>query len=198
MISVIAGVDEAGRGPLCGDVYAAAVVLDPCYAISGLADSKALTERKREALAAEIKQHALAWAICSASPDDIAQLNILHATMAAMTRAVADLALPNGFVLSEILIDGNRVPLNLPVSARAIVQGDVTEAAISAASILAKTARDESMRALDLHYPQYGFAQHKGYGTAQHLAAIRAYGVLPEHRRDFAPIREILTQDSLF
>lgn len=198
MISVIAGVDEAGRGPLCGDVYAAAVVLDPCCTISGLADSKALTERKREALAAEIKKHALAWAICSASPDDIAQLNILHATMAAMARAVAKLLLPDGFILSEVLIDGNRVPANLRVPARAIVQGDVTEAAISAASILAKIARDDSMRTLDLRYPQYGFAQHKGYGTAQHLAAIRAHGVLPEHRRDFAPIREILTQDSLF
>lgn len=181
------GVDEAGRGPLCGPVVAAAVILDPARPIVGLADSKKLSEAARERLAPLIRERALAWAVAEASVEEIDRLNILHATMLAMQRAVMALALAPG----EVLIDGNRCP-QLPYPARAIVKGDATEPAISAASILAKTVRDEAMRVLDAQWPQYGLAAHKGYPTAAHLAAIERHGVQAFHRRSFAPVRNCL------
>lgn len=189
-----AGVDEAGRGCLVGSVFAAAVMLPENYQLIGLNDSKKLSEKKRNTLAIQIKQQAIAWCIASASPDEIAQLNILHATMLAMTRAI------NGLKPSpeKVWIDGNRVPANLSMPAQAIVQGDSKIAAISAASILAKTARDAQMYALHELYPQYGFAKHKGYATAAHLTALQQYGVLPEHRTDFAPVKKLLVQAHLF
>lgn len=182
----IAGVDEAGRGPLCGPVYAAAVILDPLRPIDGLNDSKKLSEKKREALAPLIRERALAWAVGIATVEEIDRLNILHATMLAMRRAVEGLAVPP----DQVLIDGNRVPPGLTMPARAIVGGDASEAAISAASILAKTGRDHEMMALAALYPQYGIAQHKGYPTAEHLAALRAHGPSPIHRRSFAPVAQ--------
>lgn len=181
-----AGVDEAGRGPLCGPVYAAAVILDPLRPIDGLNDSKKLSEKKREALAPLIRERALAWAIGIATVEEIDRLNILHATMLAMRRAVEGLAVPP----DQVLIDGNRVPPGLAVPARAIVGGDASEAAISAASILAKTGRDHEMMALAALYPQYGIAKHKGYPTAEHLAALRIHGPSPIHRRSFAPVAQ--------
>jgi len=184
---LICGVDEAGRGPLCGPVVAAAVILDPARPIDGLADSKKLSERARERLAPLIRERALAWAVAEASVEEIDRLNILHATMLAMQRAVAALArAPH-----EVRVDGNRCPV-LPYPARAIVKGDATEPAISAASILAKTARDHAMRLLDCAFPHYGLAAHKGYPTAAHLAAIERHGVADFYRRSFAPIRRIL------
>lgn len=189
-----AGVDEAGRGPLVGSVFAAAVMLPENCPIIGLTDSKKLSEKKRDMLAAQIKEHAIAYAIASANPAEIAQLNILHATMLAMQRAIAGLFRQP----EKAWIDGNRVPKNLNVPAQAVVKGDSKIALISAASILAKTARDAQMYALHERYPQYGFAQHKGYGTAAHLAALQQYGVLPEHRADFAPIKALLAQGRLF
>ena len=191
---VCAGVDEAGRGPLVGSVFAAAVVLPETYDLPGLTDSKKLSEKKRDDLASRIKAQALAWSIASADTDEIAELNILHAAMLAMRRAVAGLAL----VPDKILIDGNCVPPDLPVPAEAVVKGDSKIIEISAASVLAKTARDAEMYALAKRFPQYGFERHKGYGTAEHLAALKRFGVLPEHRRDFAPVREILAQGRLF
>ncbi|WP_019918218.1 ribonuclease HII [Methyloversatilis discipulorum] len=182
----IAGVDEAGRGPLCGPVYAAAVILDPVRPIDGLNDSKKLSEKKREALAPLIRERALAWAVGIATVEEIDRLNILHATMLAMRRAVEGLAVPP----DRVLIDGNRVPPGLSVPARAIVGGDASEAAISAASILAKTGRDQEMMALAALYPQYGIAKHKGYPTAEHLAALRVHGPSPIHRRSFAPVAQ--------
>ena len=173
-----AGVDEAGRGPLVGSVFAAAVILPERYDLSGLTDSKKLSEKKRDTLAVLIKE----------------QLNILHATMLAMTRAVQGLAV----VPDKVLIDGNRVPKDLGVPAEAVVKGDSKIIEISAASVLAKTARDAEMYALAERYPQYGFDKHKGYGTAQHLVALQKYGVLPEHRRDFAPVKALLAQGRLF
>ena len=184
---LVCGVDEAGRGPLCGPVVAAAVILDPARPIDGLADSKKLTEAARERLAPLIRERALAWAIAEASVEEIDRLNILHATMLAMQRAVMAL----GTAPAEVRIDGNRCP-TLPYPARAIVKGDATEPAISAASILAKTARDAVMRALDTQWPQYGLAAHKGYPTAAHLAALEAHGVQAFHRRSFAPVRKLL------
>ncbi len=184
---LVCGVDEAGRGPLCGPVVAAAVILDPARPIDGLADSKKLTEAARERLAPQIRERALAWAIAEASVEEIDRLNILHATMLAMQRAVMAL----GTAPAEVRIDGNRCP-KLPYPARAIVKGDATEPAISAASILAKTARDAVMRALDTQWPQYGLAAHKGYPTAAHLAALEAHGVQAFHRRSFAPVRKLL------
>lgn len=187
-----AGVDEAGRGCLVGSVFAAAVILPQNYDLPHLTDSKKLPEKKRDVLAAQIKQQAVAWSIASANPDEIAQLNILHATMLAMKRAIEGLStLPE-----KVWIDGNRIPSNLAVAAEAVVQGDAKVAAISAASILAKTARDAEMYALHERHPQYGFAKHKGYGTAAHLAALRQFGVLPEHRADFAPVKMLLAQQS--
>lgn len=189
-----AGVDEAGRGPLAGSVFAAAVILPEHYDLPGLTDSKKLSEKKRDALAAQIKAQAVAWSVAEAGVDEIARLNILHAAMLAMRHAVENLAVPP----QRILIDGNRIPDGLPAPAEAIVKGDAKIPAISAASILAKTARDAQMYALAAHHPQYGFERHKGYGTPEHLAALRRHGALPEHRRGFAPVREILAQGRLF
>ena len=184
---LVCGVDEAGRGPLCGPVVAAAVILDPARPIDGLADSKKLSEAARERLAPLIRERALAWAVAEASVEEIDRLNILHATMLAMQRAVMAL----GTAPAEVRIDGNRCP-TLPYPARAIVKGDATEPSISAASILAKTTRDEAMRVLDLAWPQYGLATHKGYPTAAHLAALERHGVQVFHRRSCAPVRKLL------
>lgn len=194
MSVLICGVDEAGRGPLCGAVVAAAVILDPAKPIEGLNDSKKLTAKKREQLAELIRRDALAWAVAEASVEEIDRLNILHATMLAMSRAVAALKIQPG----EVLIDGNRVPPQLKIPARAIVKGDATEPAISAASILAKTTRDAQLLEMDRRYPEYGFAAHKGYPTAAHLAALAKHGVTPEHRRSYAPVQNILAQGNLF
>lgn len=190
---LVCGVDEAGRGPLCGAVVAAAVILDPTRPIEGLADSKKLSERARDRLAPLIRERALAWAIAEASVEEIDRLNILHASMLAMKRAVE--ALP--VCADEALIDGNRCP-QLSIPARAIVKGDSLEPAISAASILAKTARDAQMLELDRVFPQYGLAAHKGYPTAAHLAAIRRYGVQDFYRRSFGPVRKILDSPPLW
>ena len=184
---LVAGVDEVGRGPLVGDVVTAAVILDPARPIAGLNDSKKLSARKREALALEIRDKALAFAIARASVAEIDSLNILHASLLAMQRAVLALGVAPG----EVLIDGNRCP-QLPYPARAIVKGDASEPAISAASILAKTARDEAMRVLDAEWPQYGLAAHKGYPTAAHLAALEAHGVRDFYRRSFGPVKRLL------
>jgi ribonuclease HII len=183
----ICGVDEAGRGPLAGAVFAAAVILDPARPIVGLADSKKLSERKREYLANLIRERALGWAIAEGSVEEIDQINILQATLLAMQRAVQGLAIHPG----EVLIDGNRCPV-LEFPCRAIIGGDATVAEISAASILAKTARDAEMRRLHELWPQYGLAKHKGYGTAEHLAALDLHGPAPFHRRSFAPVRQAL------
>ena len=183
----ICGVDEAGRGPLCGPVVAAAVILDPARPIEGLADSKKLTARSREHLAGLIRQRALAWSVAEATVEEIDHLNILQASLLAMKRAIETLAITP----DEVRVDGNRCPdISLPV--RAIVGGDAREAAISAASILAKTARDAQMIELDRLHPQFGLAQHKGYPTAAHLEAIRRYGVADFYRKSFAPVRRIL------
>ncbi|WP_313159113.1 ribonuclease HII [Mixta calida] len=184
---LIAGVDEVGRGPLIGAVVTAAVILDPARAIVGLADSKKLSEKRRLALYDEIKGKALAWSLGRAEPDEIDQLNILHATMLAMQRAVAGLTIQPDYVL----IDGNRCPA-LPMPSMAVVKGDSLVAEISAASILAKVTRDREMAELDHVFPQYGFAQHKGYPTAQHLAMLTEHGATPHHRRSFAPVRNAL------
>jgi len=187
----VAGVDEAGRGPLAGPVYAACVILDPAQPIEGLADSKALTARRREQLARVIRERALAWAVAEATVEEIDRLNILHATMLAMQRAVTSLAVPP----DEVLVDGNRCPA-LPMHSRAVVRGDATVAEISAASILAKTARDAVMVTLDRQHPEYGFSRHKGYPTPLHVAALRAFGPTVHHRRSFAPVREALAADT--
>lgn len=187
-VLLTAGVDEAGRGPLAGPVMAAAVILNPARPIVGLADSKKLTERQREALEAEIKGKALAWAVARAEVEEIDTLNILHASLLAMGRAVA--ALNPAPQLA--LVDGNRCPPSLPCRAEAIVKGDQTVPAISAASILAKVARDRQLLSLDAHYPGYGFAKHKGYPTKDHLAALEELGVTPVHRRSFGPVRRLL------
>ena len=189
----ICGVDEAGRGPLAGPVYAACVVLDPAYKIEGLADSKALSEKKRNSLALAIKAHAKAWAIAFASVEEIDQLNILQASLLAMKRAVESLS----FVPGEVLVDGNQCPrLSLSVgSMRAIVRGDSLIPEISAASILAKTARDAEMQVLHQQYPQYGFDRHKGYPTAMHITALQQHGVSVVHRRSFAPVRALVVND---
>lgn len=184
---LIAGVDEAGRGPLAGPVVAAAVILDELKPIKGLADSKQLTAKRREKLYDEIRAKALCCSIAEASVEEIDRLNILHATMLAMQRAVAGLRLKP----HKVLVDGNRLP-PLDVLAEAIVSGDALVPAISAASILAKVTRDRQLEALDQRHPAYGFAQHKGYGTAQHLQALQQFGPLPEHRRSFAPVARAL------
>ena len=182
----VCGVDEAGRGPLVGSVVAAAVILDPARPIVGLADSKKLRPAVRERLALEIREKAIAWSVAEASAQEIDQINILQATMLAMRRAVEGLqVLP-----THALIDGNRIPPGLPCSADAIVKGDAKEAAISAASILAKTVRDAQMVLLDAHYPQYGFAQHMGYPTPVHLEALKLHGPITEHRRSFGPVAQ--------
>ena len=186
---LICGVDEAGRGPLCGSVVAAAVILHPERHIEGLADSKKLTERARDRLAPLIKRDAMAWAIAEACVEEIDSLNILHATMLAMRRAIEAL----GVIPSEALIDGNRIPLGLQMVARAIVKGDATEPSISAASILAKTHRDAMLVTLHDEYPDYGFDQHKGYPTAMHLEVLARLGPTPHHRLSFAPVRDAIT-----
>ena len=188
---LVAGVDEAGRGPLAGPVYAACVVLNPERRIDGLADSKVLSPRRREELAECIRAQALAWAVEAADVDEIDRLNILWATMAAMKRAVSRL----GMVPDEVLVDGNRLPPELPVPARAIVRGDATVPAISAASILAKVARDAHMIALHEAFPHYGFDRHKGYPTAEHFAALERHGPCPHHRRTFSPVRACEADD---
>jgi ribonuclease HII len=190
---LVCGVDEAGRGPLCGPVVAAAVILDPARPIAGLADSKKLSEKARERLAPLIREQALAWAVAEASVEEIDRLNILHATMLAMQRAVQALA----HTPHQVLVDGNRCP-QLAVPVRAIVKGDALEPAISAASILAKTARDATMVELDRLYPHYGLAGHKGYPTAAHVAALHRHGVAPFYRRSFAPVRQILENPPLW
>ncbi|TMO42876.1 ribonuclease HII [Pseudoalteromonas sp. S4389] len=187
-VNYIAGVDEVGRGPLVGDVVTAAVILDPNKPIAGLADSKKLTDKKRHLLAIEIKEKALCYAIGRCSPTEIDELNILHATMLAMSRAVEGLSVKPEFVF----IDGNRVPSQLTVPAQAVVKGDSLVEEISAASILAKVARDEEMIELDKRYPDYGFAGHKGYPTKAHFAALEQYGAIAEHRKSFKPVQRIL------
>lgn len=184
---LIAGVDEVGRGPLVGDVVTAAVILDPHNPIEGLTDSKKLSEKKRLALLPEIKEKALAWAVGRCSPEEIDQLNILQATMVAMQRAIAGLNVQPDFVL----IDGNRCP-DLPMSAQAVVKGDLRVAEISAASIIAKVVRDTEMEVLDERHPQFGFAKHKGYPTKAHFEAIEQYGVIDEHRKSFKPVKKAL------
>ncbi len=188
---LVCGVDEAGRGPLAGPVYAAAVILGQGTAITGLADSKKLTPRKRELLAEEIKQRAAMWAVASASVEEIDSLNILRASLLAMRRAVEALAIADANAEAEVLVDGLYCPqLRWPV--RAIVKGDATVAEISAASILAKVTRDAAMLELHRRFPQYSFDLHKGYPTAAHLAALREHGVSAVHRRSFAPVRALL------
>lgn len=187
-VQLLAGVDEVGRGPLIGAVVTAAVILDPDRPILGLTDSKKLSEKRRVQLAAEIKEKALCWSLGRAEVAEIDALNILQATMLAMTRAVAGLRITPEWTL----IDGNRVPAPLAGMASAVVKGDALVPEISAASIIAKVARDDEMQALHAQYPQYNFAAHKGYPTAEHLAAIAKYGILSEHRRSFKPIRDLL------
>ena len=185
---LIAGVDEAGRGPLAGPVVVAAVILDPARPISGLDDSKKLSERKRDALYPLIIERALAWHIEYVEADEIDRLNILQATLAGMRRSLQGLAVAP----AHALIDGNRLPDGLPCPATAIIGGDASEPAISAASILAKVARDARMRELHAHYPHYGFDRHKGYPSPLHLAALHAHGPCPQHRRSYAPVRRAL------
>lgn len=185
---LIAGVDEAGRGPLAGPVSVAAVILNPEHPIAGLDDSKRLTERKREQLFAQITEHALAFHIVFVEREEIDRINILQATMQGMLRAVLGLATQP----DQVLIDGNRLPDGLPCPGHAIVGGDGTEPAISAASILAKVSRDRFMLDLDTRHPGYGFAKHKGYGVVAHLEALARLGPCPEHRRSFAPVRRCL------
>lgn len=183
----ICGVDEAGRGPLAGPVFAACVVLDPAYKIEGLADSKKLSEKNRNKLTIAIKTHSIAWAIASASVYEIDQLNILQASLLAMKRAVENLS----FTPDEVLVDGTHSPhLSLPV--RAIIRGDSLVPEISAASILAKTARDAEMLLLHQEFPHYGFDRHKGYPTAGHIMALQQHGASSVHRRSFAPIRKLM------
>jgi ribonuclease HII len=189
----LCGVDEAGRGPLAGPVTAAAVMLDPERPIDGLRDSKKLSAAARERLADAIRERAAAWCVAEASAAEIDQLNILQATMLAMQRAVAGLGRPP----DEVMVDGNRCP-NWAWRSQAVVKGDDKVAAIAAASILAKTDRDRFMCRLHDEYPAYGFAQHMGYGTAAHLAALKAHGACPQHRRSFGPVKLVLDQATLF
>ncbi len=187
---LICGVDEAGRGPLAGAVYAAAVILNPERPIFGLADSKKLSEKKRDSLSVEIKQHALAWAIASSSVEEIDNINILQASLLAMKRAIENLQLQFNITPDLVQIDGNKCPkIDLPCEA--IVQGDSKVQAISAASILAKVARDTELYQLDQKYPQYGFAKHKGYPTALHLEMLTLHGISPIHRLSYAPVKNL-------
>jgi ribonuclease HII len=192
--SRLCGVDEAGRGPLAGAVYAAAVILDPARPVPGLADSKLLDPARREALAVAIRRDALAWAVASATVEEIDAMNILRASLAAMARAVEALGVDPG----EVVVDGLHVPAAAwPWPCRALVKADRLVAAVSAASILAKTARDEEMVRLDAAFPGYGFARHKGYPTPEHLDALRALGPCSIHRRSFGPVREAIAQHDL-
>lgn len=188
-IQLVAGVDEAGRGPLAGPVIAAAVILDPARPIAGLADSKKLTEKQRERLFDEIRHNALAWSVARARVREIDEINILQASLLAMQRAVSQLKVPPQLVL----VDGNKCPV-MPCPAIAIVKGDQTEPAISAASIVAKVLRDRIMLFLDKKYPAYGFARHKGYPTASHVEALKQAGVSRVHRRTFAPVSSLLAE----
>lgn len=190
-IFLVAGLDEAGVGPICGDLFVAAVILDPFKPIAGLADSKKLTEKRRSALASLIRQNALAWSVIRVCPEEIDQINIFQARMRGFERAAS--ALP--ILPHEFLIDGNKVPPGLskgPVPARAIIKGDATEQAISAASILAKVARDESMEHAAKVWPGYGFEKHKGYPTALHIQRLRELGPCPIHRRSYKPVAQLL------
>jgi ribonuclease HII len=191
--SLLCGVDEAGRGPLAGAVFAAAVVLDPARPIRGLADSKQITETTRDKLAERIKTRSIAWAVASASVAEIDSINILRASLLAMRRAIEAL----GMEPDEVCVDGLHTP-DVAFKCRAIVRGDSLMKAISAASILAKTARDAEMTLLDARYPGYGFAQHKGYGTPEHLAALKAQGPCEIHRRSFEPVHILLQHDFPF
>jgi len=187
----VCGVDEAGRGPLVGSVVAGAVVLDPNNPIEGLKDSKKLTPARREFLYDQIMEKAKAWGVGEASPAEIDDINILQATMLAMRRAVEDLTSRLGAWPDKALVDGNRCP-ELPIPAEAIIKGDAKEPAISAASIIAKVTRDRQMQELNKRHPQYGFAQHMGYPTEAHFAALKEFGVCDEHRRSFSPVRKVL------
>ena len=192
-IDLICGVDEAGRGPWAGPVTAAAVILDPSQPISGLTDSKKISEKKRFALEPEIKSKAAYWCVAHAEPSEIDSLNIREATFLAMQRAIAGL----GIVPARILIDGNALPKDLPAPAEAIIKGDLKEPAISAASILAKTERDRLMEAYCADFPAYGFSGHKGYGTAAHAEALQRLGPCPIHRTSFAPVRKAMLSETL-
>jgi len=187
----VCGVDEAGRGPLVGSVVAGAVVLDPSSPIEGLKDSKKLTSARREFLYEQIIEKAKAWGVGEASSTEIDEINILQATMLAMRRAIEDLVNRLGAWPDKALIDGNRCP-ELPITAEAIIKGDTKEPAISAASIIAKVTRDRQMQILHEQHPQYGFAQHMGYPTEVHFAALQQYGACAEHRRSFSPVRKVL------
>lgn len=184
----VAGVDEVGRGPLAGPVVAAAVILDPLQPIEGLMDSKKISETRREVLAIEIKEKAIAWSIARVDVDEIDRINILQASLLAMTIAVADLTQQPDFVM----IDGNRIPAGLKISAEAIIKGDDRVACISAASIIAKVARDHEMVEMDSVYPGYGLAKHKGYPTKVHIEALHTLGVTKIHRRTFGPVKKVL------
>jgi ribonuclease HII len=186
---IIAGVDEAGRGPLAGPVYAAAVILNPAKLIKGLTDSKLLSAKQREGLLVQIQENALAWAVGHADVEEIDQINILQATLLAMQRAVAALKITPQLAL----IDGNASP-KLACQVKTLIGGDLIEPAISAASIIAKVTRDNVMKKLDEQFPQYGFAQHKGYGTAIHMAALKKHGPSPIHRRSFAPVAKFFVE----
>ena len=187
----VCGVDEAGRGPLVGAVVAGAVVLDPNNLIEGLKDSKKLTAIRREYLYEQIMEKAKAWGVGEASPAEIDEINILQATMLAMRRAIEDLTTRLGVWPNKALIDGNRCP-ELPIPAEAIVKGDAKEPAISAASIVAKVTRDRQMQILHERHPEYGFAQHMGYPTEAHFAALKQYGACDQHRKSFSPVRKVL------
>ena len=191
-IQLICGVDEAGRGPLAGSVYAAAVILNAKNPIKGLTDSKKLSEKKRDLLSAEIKQKALAWGIASCSAQEIDEINILQASLLAMKRAIETMQAQFNNTPDLIQVDGNKCPkISLPCEA--IVKGDSKVPAISAASILAKVARDTELYQLDKVYPQYGFARHKGYPTTAHLMALQSHGICPQHRLSYAPVKALLT-----
>lgn len=186
-VKLTAGVDEAGRGPLAGPVYAAAVILDPAHSIFGLDDSKKLSEKRRQQLQVEIKRLALCWSIATASVEEIYEINILQASLLAMRRAVAGLNLqPN-----HVLVDGNKLP-ELPCAATAVVGGDSIHPEISAASILAKQARDKEMISLAEDFPQYGFEKHKGYPTKAHILALQQHGITQYHRKSFSPVRKLI------
>lgn len=192
-IDLICGVDEAGRGPWAGPVTAAAVILDPNAPISGLTDSKKISEKRRFTIEPEIKDKAAYWCVAHAEPNEIDTLNIREATFLAMQRAIAGLRIAP----ARILIDGNALPKDLPAPAEAIIKGDLKEPAISAASILAKTERDRLMVEFDAAYPEFGFAGHKGYGTAAHAEALQRFGPCPIHRTSFAPVRRAMLSETL-
>ena len=193
-MELICGVDEAGRGPLVGNVLAGAVILNPAQPIDGLKDSKKLSAQKREFLYQEILHHSFAWGIGKASPAEIDQLNILQATMLAMKRAIEHLIFQYQVKPSLLLVDGNRAPM-IDIQTQTIVKGDATQPCISAASILAKVTRDQEMMAMHQQYPEYGFNQHMGYPTAHHLKKIAELGIIPGYRLTFGPIKKIITRE---